>query len=71
MMKSTHTIAVVRRRINGNDPMGCGFGAGRASVNFKVSCKIRAVQSCIENLTSGEKWRRHFVSGIVDAWISV
>jgi hypothetical protein len=22
---------VVRRRMNGNDPIGCGFGAGRAS----------------------------------------
>jgi hypothetical protein len=37
MMKSTQTIAVVRRRMNGNDPMGCGFGDGRASVTFNVS----------------------------------
>jgi hypothetical protein len=31
MIKSTQTVAVVRRRTNGNDPMGCGLGAGRAS----------------------------------------
>jgi hypothetical protein len=31
MTKSTQTVAVVRRRMNGNDPIGCGLGAGRAS----------------------------------------
>jgi hypothetical protein len=31
MIKSTQTVAVVRRRMNGNDPIGCGLGAGRAS----------------------------------------
>jgi hypothetical protein len=38
MMKSTHTVAVVKRRRNGNDPMGCGLGAGRAS-ELDVSCE--------------------------------
>jgi hypothetical protein len=31
MMKSPQTVAVVMRRRNGNDPIGCGFGEGRAS----------------------------------------
>ena len=38
MIKSTQTVAVVMRRRNGNDPIGCGFGEGRAS-EFDVSCE--------------------------------
>ena len=38
MIKSTQTVAVVKRRRNGKDPMGCGFGAGRAS-GLDVSCE--------------------------------
>ena len=39
MMKSTQTVAVVRRRMNGNDPIGCGFGAGRASGLLRLACE--------------------------------
>ncbi len=38
MIKSTQTVAVVNRRRNGNEPIGCGFGEGRAS-GLDVSCK--------------------------------
>jgi len=39
MIKSTQTVAVVRRRMNVNDPIGCGLGAGRASVLLKLACE--------------------------------
>ena len=39
MIKSTQTVAVVRRRMNGNDPIGCGLGAGRASEPLMLVCE--------------------------------
>ena len=39
MIKSTQTVAVVRRRMNGNDPIGCGLGAGRASGLLRLAYK--------------------------------
>lgn len=39
MIKSTQTVAVVRRRMNGNDPIGCGLGAGRASGLLRSACE--------------------------------
>jgi hypothetical protein len=70
MMKSTQTIAVVRRRMKGNDPMGCGFGAGRASGLFRLAVDTSGAEFIV-SLTSRGKWRWHFVSGIIDAGISV
>jgi hypothetical protein len=53
MIKSTQTIAVVRTRMKGNDPMGCGFGAGRGSVLFRLVAVSGA--EFIVSLTSGGK----------------
>jgi hypothetical protein len=41
MIKSTQTVAVVRRRMNGNDPIGCGLGEGRASGLLRLACEYK------------------------------
>lgn len=59
MMKSTQTVAVVKRRRNGKDPIGCGFGEGRGS-GLEL-----AVSTCdagyAVTLTSWRKGRCHSV----------
>ncbi len=56
MMKSTQTVAVVRRRMNGNDPIGCGLGEGRASENLRLACEYEECWVyCNTDFLGGEK----------------
>lgn len=71
MIKSVQTVAVVMRRRNGNDPIGCGFGAGRAS-EFDISCDRLMSSTYSEKvLTSWGKRRCHIVRGIAIALVTV
>lgn len=71
MIKSVQTVAVVMRGRNGNDPIGCGFGAGRAS-EFDISCDRLMSSTYSEKvLTSWGKRRCHIVRGIAITLVTV
>ena len=63
MTKRAQTIAVVRRKMNGKDPIGCGLGAGRAS-ELLGSVVNTSRAELIVGLTSWGKRRWHFVSSL-------
>jgi hypothetical protein len=54
MMKSTQAVAVVKSRRNGKEPIGCGFGTGRAS-GLQVSCKYEKWNFCSNSDLLGEE----------------
>ena len=52
--------------MNGNEPIGCGLGAGRASGKLQVSCKCERRGLCRNSdLQEEEK-----VPSVISAWIN-